>query len=166
MNFIKTILELAIFICCIILTTEFINMVNKDRLDKIYTIDKIAGVTIKNQYAMVKDNDNNLFYIPKGFKLSSNIGEQNVTDGVVIIDSTGDIQTKNSEFVWIPVPSYDSIEELKQNFKTYPSYKNYYIDVEFYKYKSSNETSEFNELLESIYKYNGFYIERYEARNK
>ena len=115
-----------------------------------------------------KDKNEDTVTIPAGFAVSQVEGENTIQDGLVIID-----QNRN-EFVWIPV-------ENDIEFKRYDGYMigkmqneameiNYAITDFFNKLSEpnsingyENEDEEYNNMKESVLKYNGFYVARYEA---
>jgi len=116
------------------------------------TINEILGKTAKKKYIKVQDTNGDIFYLPKGFKISENEEEQTVKNGLVIIDNTGDKQTNGSEFVWIPVKDINQI----YNSELYKS-----MDLNII--KENTDTEEYENIKESIVTYGGFYIARYEA---
>lgn len=112
--------------------------------------------------------------IPKGFVASSVEGENSKTDGLVIYEGTDPVNNSNVEtarttrnqYVWIPVnyndfkreiPVYDS---TTQTIKWLTNVNG--INVEG-SWQENTTTSEYIEMSESIKKYGGFYIGRYEA---
>lgn len=95
-------------------------------------------------------------YIPNGFIHT----EGTVEEGFVIQD-VSDTSSKYNEFVWIPVDGLN-IKFGKEEFGigTIASFQNILIDNE----NSFNETSLFaNNIEQSVEKYGGFYVARYEA---
>ncbi|MEG0872363.1 MAG: hypothetical protein RSE00_00430 [Clostridia bacterium] len=88
-------------------------------------------------------------YVPKGFKY---IGG-NISEGYVIEDK----KTK-SEFVWIPVSDISAFENGNVSNDGTTSYTNSKT-----KYADNTATTEYVNMLESVRKYGGFYIARYEA---
>ncbi len=104
---------------------------------------------------------------PKGFKVSKNVFEQTIIDGMVIQDA------EENEFVWIPVEITEN--DTKESISSF--YRSdwvtddanggargttIYTDTEP---NASNawELEEYNEMVESVYNNRGFYIGRYEA---
>lgn len=86
--------------------------------------------------------------VPTGFIIDEN---NNVVDkGLVIIDNTDSI-TKGNQFVWIPCKDFkrNDWENDKLNFKNY--------NLNFI------DEKEYQDILKSVNKYNGFYVARYEA---
>lgn len=82
---------------------------------------------------------------PKGFKVSKNVFEQTIKDGMVIQDSA------SNEFVWIPVEDGKlDRTEWEDNKPTETINENY------------TETLP-EDIVASVAKYKGFYIGRYEA---
>ena len=113
--------------------------------------------------------------IPKGFKISDVTEEQAIGTGLVIKD------VNNNEFVWIPVTSdlessysyssgYSEPTKLGDNYSgSSPAYdsqatldslygENNYVYTRDFKY-----ADEYEEMVEQVNKYNGFYIGRYET---
>ena len=122
--------------------------------------------------------------IPGGFTVSGIASEQIIANGLVIYDipegvtpnwtedtnadGVPDIQTKYNQFVWIPVKD----EASYQRDLSYPSdyratAKNTFTDTgylpEGINQGEDNAENNENAERESVLKYNGFYIGRYEA---
>lgn len=110
---------------------------------------------------------------PKGFKVSRNVLEQTIEEGMVIQDSDG------NEFVWVPVALEGETQEEKEEdfeairidgyrnetLQTYVSLKSV-SDVCPSGYedgKGTDESIDYNEMKASVIKNGGFYIGRYEA---
>ncbi len=102
---------------------------------------------------------------PKGFRVSKNVFEQTIEDGMVIQDTDG------NEFVWVPVEvtSNDSKTNIAafyrsewQDNERYTSLTNSTTYIEPYT-GNEWEVGEYNAMLESVYNNGGFYIGRYEA---
>jgi len=89
-------------------------------------------------------------YIPNGFHYV----EGNFNDGYVIEDKIG------NQFVWIPCRNYinDDILELKRY--------NFDISENLSIIESFEDKENLKEFIESVGKYEGFYIARYEAGNE
>ena len=159
MEIILMILILINIVVFIILMIEPIKKRNETRL---YNIEEIVGKKAKYTIKM-QDQNGDIAYIPKGFRISNDETEQEIANGLVIIDDTNDKETKGSEFVWIPVES-SSLEEFNEVFKTYMGYKFDTFDTNFVNcINQTRENKDYEKVLESIYKYKGFYISRYEA---
>lgn len=123
--------------------------------------DKITAIT----------DGKNVIPLPEGYEISREFGENAVSDGLVIKDS------KENEFIWIPVETpfvnpYKSGEpvELTNNDSSSGAQTDsqatldYYYGNEYYNYSSDFAyTSHYTEMVESVNKYNGFYISRYET---
>ena len=139
--------------------------------------------------------------IPKGFTVSNETGEKDVSTGLVIYDIPenelenvkwdGTEKTKYNQFVWIPVAvnkatdTETEIASFKRNVwqdnarvadntqssTSFPSSSNAWSQyTEPYSYDETNDydtstgiKNQIENLTESIYKYGGFYISRYEA---
>ena len=96
--------------------------------------------------------------VPKGFKVSVDIFEQTIDDGMVIQD--GD----ENEFVWIPVDIRGNTQAEKE--ADFETLRKNYADSR-YNEPASNaaqwELDEYAAMKASIITYEGFYIGRYEA---
>ena len=105
---------------------------------------------------------------PKGFKVSKNIFEQTIEEGMVIQDA------EENEFVWVPVEiaSTDTATSIASFFRsewvgndrgnvltTSETYIEPYTKNEW-------EVEEYNEMVKSVYNNGGFYIGRYETGSK
>ncbi len=100
-------------------------------------------------------SEHNGVIIPKGFYYVG--GEKN--SGLVISDSSldknkgVDANLSGNQFVWVPVDNYsDFVRSESSTSYTEPYAKGY-----------STELEEYNDMCESVKKYNGFYIARFEA---
>ena len=108
------------------------------------------------------DKNGDTAYIPKGFQVSKQSGTNMIKDGLVIRDQTGDETTNGSEFVWIPVENMD-------NFHAIEGYLSGNLDNKLSKIteaggeNSTIKTAESIAMYNSVEKYGGFYIARYEA---
>lgn len=124
-----------------------IKLLGKDNAGKLGTRDK---------YASTWDNP----YIPVGFEHL----EGSVQDGFVIKDVSGNEQTDGNEFVWIPVkdmsafkmqhPVYDATKPTQLNWVDYSNHSGY-VEI--------TTTDEYQAMKNSVAKYGGFYVARYEA---
>lgn len=102
--------------------------------------------------------------IPNGFKkvetdtaswnLNENGNPKGWNDGLVIEDEIG------NQFVWVPVQNFNTFQK-KEGFYEGQSQKilEYCTEADYF----TNQTFESKELYESIEKYQGFYIARFEA---
>lgn len=111
--------------------------------------------------------------IPAGFAVSQVEGENTIADGLVIIDSKG------NEFVWVPVDGVaESDADAEENQQLYAKheYSSKYDDAstnvaqsdgwvtwQYFGTNASYLTKDDSINTESVNKYNGFYIGRYEA---
>lgn len=106
---------------------------------------------------------------PKGFKVSKNVFEQTISEGMVIQDEEG------NEFVWIPVEVTENDTEIDikafkrsswENNERVPLKETYTQEPYDLGYTDGNGTEEiidFNNMVKSVYYNKGFYIGRYEA---
>ena len=103
------------------------------------------------------DSNGDIAYIPKNFKVSSKKDEQTINTGLVVIGPDG------SEFVWVPTTT-TPLERV--NFAPSGIWNSSY---ELSDTKSSNayydetDSTEYINMVNSVEKYGGFYIGRYEA---
>ena len=135
----------------------------------------INELTLSNGNILFKDKNGDIAVIPKGFVVSGFEDERIIDNGLVIyqIDRSQNIewieenkqgiQEKYNQFVWIPV-------EVDEDFRRYQSYQNgklqnidNYYEPALEKNQYQNENLEFNKMRESVLKYKGFYVARYEA---
>ena len=95
------------------------------------------------------DENDDIAYIPAGFIISSDKDEKIINTGLVIIGIDG------SEYVWVPTTSTSfTRSDFGSYYSSYDSFKNYYDETDLLLYK---------EMEESVAKYNGFYMGRFEA---
>lgn len=124
--------------------------------------------------ATYKDENGDVAYIPKDFKVSRKIGENTISDGLVISDMN------NNEFVWVPVRKEKfSAEFIRHDYgiqgiansdfiNTVLTDKKYYettADGLSVDTTASTSTQEVQKMYKSVKEYGGFYIGRYEAGN-
>lgn len=159
---IKTTLKILILISIIIFVISMFIIIKRKNETRLYNIEEIIGTRAK--YTLkVQDQNGDICYIPKGFKISDKVSEQEIVNGLVIVDDTNDKETNGSEFVWIPVES-SSLDEFNEKFKTYIGYEFDTFDTDFVNcINQTRDNTEYAKVLDSIYKYKGFYIARYEA---
>ena len=106
--------------------------------------------------------------VPKGFVASQATGETDISTGLVIYEGTDVVNDSNvaaarenrNQFVWVPVDDINGF--IRQSFYETSS-NNYPPGEEPYSGASSSEITEYNAMYESVKKYHGFYIARYEA---
>ena len=135
------------------------DVLESERPEK-WTSDKVTPIA---------DGEDGVIPLPDGF---SYVGGTK-SDGIVISDDPEDAgkgtswevaQTlKGNQFVWIPV-------ENDADFQRYDGYYDGNFDDGFveaceepYSGGYTNEETEYNEMKESVLRYNGFYVGRYEA---
>jgi len=138
-----------------------------------------ATETAKNNYT---DANNDKATIPQGFTVSQIPEEATIANGLVIYDipegTTVDWTTKNADgayrvqtlynqFVWIPVTTSASYARDFSYPSTYDSSAGTYTDTKYLPagIQPAADTAEKNEQAEreSVLKYQGFYIGRYET---
>ena len=125
----------------------------EDELRKLTALE--ASTNLENHPYTDKNGD--IATIPAGFAVSQVEGENIIDDGLVVIDSNG------NEFVWVPVSDIS-------DFKTYAGYSSGELQSsvwdnceEPYSNGYENEQIEYEAMKNSVLKYNGFYVGRYEA---
>lgn len=102
------------------------------------------------------DINGDLAYIPAGFQVGLSNGINQIRNGLVIQDESG------NQFVWVPV---DNIND----FKTYEGYEDGKIQnflsstQEPFENGYQTEVEEYKTMYDSVTKYKGFYVGRYEA---
>lgn len=104
----------------------------------------------KNRYYM--DSNQERAIIPAGFKVSSKESEQNIQEGLVIVDKQG------NEYVWIPCTIDDT-----QNGIVYQKWGDESTGVGVDLLQGDQLPSGITDETEQIQKYGGFYVARYEA---
>ena len=126
-------------------------------------IDEVKNTVVESN-TEVQDSEGNTLTVPEGFKIRVDDSTNNatkVTDGIVIEDEKG------NQFVWIPV-------KREEDFKTYRGYENgklledssfetYHEPYNVYKEPYEDYYQEYEKMKESVIKYHGFYVGRYEA---
>lgn len=94
---------------------------------------------------------------PEGFKVSKNVLEQTIADGMVIKDSN------ENEFVWVPCTTNINDERGLTLYAKDTRYNDGTIASLEYNYKNYNDWTDNGGDVESVGKYDGFYVARYEA---
>lgn len=129
--------------------------VTSEELKRLIEIDlpiiETNGTNVKNESSTYNP------YVPAGFIHI----EGSVSEGFVIQDVSENSSTKYNEFVWIPVDG-KNVKYGKTEFGlgTIASFQNVLIDNK----DSFLETSNFEEQIkQSVLRYGGFYVARYEA---
>ena len=126
----------------------------------------------------VQDKLGNTVVVPAGFKVQN--PHETVPDGIVIVDANKDRPTLGSEFVWIPVGTVNRIdgEPVTINLGRYDfdSSGNVtdFTDTSFTEDTTANHNSSYGNTIAkdieafktSVKRNNGYYIGRYEARDK
>ena len=154
--------------------------------EKVLSPGETATETKKDNYS----DGTNTATIPGGFTVSGIASEQKIANGLVIYDipegvtpnwtedtnadGVPDIQTKYNQFVWIPVKDEASYQRDLSYPSLYDGYSEPYTpegstftDTGYLPegINQGADTAENNEKAEreSVLKYNGFYVGRYEA---
>ncbi len=121
----------------------------------------------------VEDKDGNKIPLPDGYEISDNPEENTIENGVVIKDGA-------NEFVWIPITeefeetysgdtNYSEPKALSSTHDSQDTLNKYYGTKEdgstpYYDYATDFAyDTHYAEMVESVNKYNGFYIGRYET---
>ena len=135
--------------------------------DELRALEIAEAATHLENYEYIDKNDEKVL-VPAGFAVSQVEGENTISNGLVVIDKNG------NEFVWIPV---EITEEERQAGVTFESK---YPRTEFLNNAPTEEISadysepyanggyegeyeEYQEMINSVTEYGGFYIGRYEA---
>lgn len=133
-----------------------------------------AGFIIGTNGGEVEVSENGLLYayvqpiIPEGYIASDIDGEDTVAEGLVIyegdetVSKDEDAQTTRNQFVWVPVPN---MTEFVRKDWGVPTNAVSFDKLTSYNLDSAEEAVEYNAMKESVAKYGGFYIARYEAGN-
>ena len=143
-----------------------------------------AGYPENGEGSYRVSKEGHLAIIPKGFVASEIEGETKVDDGLVIYegsenvtntdaDENGiiDAQENRNQYVWIPVPN---ISEFVRKEEYITPYLRSDVNISFLKEPSTHwelsqtndytgEWAEYGKMYDSVKKYGGFYIARYEA---
>ena len=153
----KTIIILILILiitCGYLVVKIFIN----SHVKKLGGDDTIIDFTdINKDTKEYKDSNGDIAYIPKHFKISSKSDEQTIKTGLVVIGPD------KSEFVWIPTTT---TKFERHNYAPSGIWNSSY---ELSDTKSSNayydevDSTEYINMKNSILKYGGFYIGRYET---
>ena len=106
--------------------------------------------------------------IPKGFKaVDTETAKWGTADGyqngLVIEDATGDTTTNGSQFVWVPVENPSLFvrsywENWSGNLAEEPEGDSWFSSC-----KENETTYEYTQMKDSVIRYGGFYVARYEA---
>ena len=104
--------------------------------------------------------------IPKGFVASQVTGENTKSSGLVIYEGTEPVTNENvatvrktrNQFVWVPVEDFSQFK--RESFSS-TELSNLYTEP--YSGANQEEINEYNQMIESVKKYGGFYIGRYET---
>ena len=119
---------------------------------------KIIDYTNTNEgIEKYEDKNGDIAYIPKDFKVSSKEDEQTINTGLVVIGPDG------SEFVWVPTTA-TKFERV--NFAPSGIWNSSYELSETkssYAYYDETDSTEYINMKNSVEKYGGFYIGRYES---
>lgn len=131
---------------------------NEEELRRLTALE--AATNVKN--FEFNDSKGNKAVVPAGFAVSQVEGENEIDTGLVIIDSNG------NEFVWIPVnlnenEKFDEVYPRTDFENNYPTGELDSMYTEPFENGFEGEKELFNSMNESVSKYKGFYIGRYEA---
>ena len=168
-----------------------IKFVNK-AVYTLYAEDKAGNYTVmwindKKELTNVKPKIRKPYTVPEGFVASKATGESTVEEGLVIYAGTDPVTDENVEdarlnrdqYVWIPVPDIDDFvrKQKDSNGNLVPVPENFGYKEPFILNDTSSltqhqlegyqkEQAEYQAMRESVDKYGGFYIGRYEAGSK
>ena len=107
------------------------------------------------------DINGDVAYIPKGFQVSLSPAMNEIQNGLVIRDGTGDATTDGSEFVWVPVE--DSSKFVRADWDSWSGDLDESPPVLSSDYRENETTYEYIQMKNSVMTYGGFYVARYEA---
>ena len=113
--------------------------------------------------------------VPEGFVVSDIEGENTIAGGLVIyegkekVSTDTDAKTTRNQFVWVPVDTSEFTRTAWSNNAPTSGLSSYYTEP--YSYNTTitetndltGEYAEYKKMKESVEKYGGFYIGRYEA---
>lgn len=104
--------------------------------------------------------------IPKGFKaVDTETAKWETTNGyqngLVIEDATGDTTTNGSQFVWVPVENPSLF--VRSDWYGWSGVTTENPSSPNSSYKENETTYEYTQMKNSVKKYGGFYVARYEA---
>ncbi len=157
------------------ITTKEPSYVIEGKLDEylVKTLESITGNETTN--TIVKDSLGNIVKVPAGFKIVN--PTEIVPDGIIIEDVSHE-KTKGSQFVWIPVGTVKkadgSTETITLSRYTFDNNGNEMLQedkvIETY-YQELETSDKGNTTAKNIEEFktkasNGYYIGRYEARDK
>ena len=112
---------------------------------------------INSDITKYEDKNKDIAYIPADFKVSSKEDEQTINTGLVVIGPDG------SEFVWVPTTT---TKLQRVNFAPSGIWNSSYElsdSKSNYAYYDETDSIEYINMKNSVEKYGGFYIGRYEA---
>ena len=105
----------------------------------------------------VKDGKEMQAVIPAGFNVSTKDGENTISGGLVIFDEDG------NEFVWVPCTTDASDTSGLTLYAQDKRYNDGTLASKQYQYKSYTDWKDEGGNFDSVTKYGGFYVGRYEA---
>ena len=151
--------------------TEYVSdgsTINKGENDKPEILPPLqaeVGEIVKTSAKEYKDKDGKIATIPIGFAIVP--GKDVVKDGLVISDVANDTENVGNQFVWIPVDDISTFRREAGYYKgQIQTSVNWYIDFakceEPYSSASETERKEYENMINSVKEYKGFYIGRYE----
>ena len=130
-----------------------------------------AGYKLSGEGSIEVKDDGTIYEFPKipeGFVASQVTGESMVSEGLVIYETNIKVDDSNfvnaqetyNQYVWVPVE--DTFE--RKDWKNGENFGNDFLTITAsYATNVAAEQEEFSKLNESVKKYGGFYIARYEA---
>lgn len=130
---------------------------------------------VYDKEGIYRDKNEDIAYIPKGFRVSQTPGENTINQGLVVKDKN------ENEWVWIEVPksiyttaqSSEDYANIEKDMQTYVSnyrnenYTDSWYSEEQHGFKTREDYNHWkNSMLKSVYEKGGFYVGRYEVGTK
>ena len=141
------------------------------------TSEKINKVLKTNENTVLKDSKGNVFTVPAGFKITE---DATTVDKGIVIENATDKATQGSQFVWIPVGEITKADGTTTTINidrytfdgngTPTAQGDKVIDKYFQELEKSDKgntvAKSITEFKKSVATNGGYYIGRYEARQK
>ena len=104
--------------------------------------------TISSEIVRYVDSNNDVAYIPAGFVVSDKVDERTINRGLVVIGPDG------SEFVWVPTTKTPMGQR---------DFGSYFSGGSISYYEDETNLGTYQAMIQSVSKYGGFYMGRFEA---
>ena len=140
-----TLMGLLVLSLCF--SAGFLLTASADSAETVYP--QIQAGTIAAEKSLYLDGNGDSAVIPAGFAVSAKADEQTISHGLVVVGPDG------SEFVWVPTTVTPlAVRDFGSYFSGGGSLSGYYDEEELPAYQ---------EMIQSVERYGGFYMGRYEA---